>query len=135
MIIFFQVKSEESKMIDRRTIAGTILKALRTARHVNQEVIANFCGRSISYISDWERGKTDIPLQVIGVYSQFLDIKESEILELIEFYKKKDEENPPFNGVNYQYPPFRDKVFRELIQRYEREPLYPRTREHLNPRF
>jgi len=122
-------------MIDKRTIAGTILKALRTARHVNQKVIADFCGRSTSYISDWEQGKTDIPLQAIGVYSQFLDIKESEILELIEFYQKKDEKNPPFNGAIYQYPPFRDKVYRELIQQYEREPLHPRTRANLNPRF
>lgn len=76
-------------MIDSRSITGTILGALRSARGVNQSVIATACGRSSSHVSNWENGRIDIPNQVVGIYSEHLNIPEQEIWYLINFGKKQ----------------------------------------------
>lgn len=122
-------------MIDSRSIAGTILGALRSARGVNQSVIATACGRSSSHVSNWENGRIDIPNQVVGIYSEHLNIPEQEIWDLINFWQKADDNNPAFQGNTYFYPTFRDQLFNKIKSEYYQEPLNPRTRRDLGRRF
>ena len=75
-----------------RSIAGLILGALRTARGVTQRTIAEDCGRSPSYISNWENGDIDIPNRLIGVYAKHSDVPEQEIWNLIDLWQKEYDE-------------------------------------------
>ena len=115
-------------MFDRSSVAGTVLGALRSARGVNQEVIGDACKRSKSYISDWERGRTDIPGYAIQIYSAQLNIPEREILDLIHHWQQEDDKNPAFQGNTYTYPLFRTRIAKIIEDQYEQEPLNPRTR-------
>jgi|SRR5690606_37694205 len=71
-------------MIDKQSVAGTVLGALRAARGINQSVIAEDCGRSISYVSSWENNQIDIPEILISVYAKHTQILESHIWDLIK---------------------------------------------------
>lgn len=122
-------------MIDKRSIAGTILGALRSARGINQSVIAEACGTSLSYISNWENCKTDIPNPVIGIYSTHLNIPEQEIWNLIRHWQIEYEKNPVFQGNIFTYPTFREQLFNKLKCEYYQEPLNPRTRRGLARKF
>lgn len=122
-------------MIDKNSIAGTVLGALRSGRGVTQSVIANYCQRSISYVSSWENGLVDIPNQVVNIYSKYLEIPEKEILELIKFYDIEEEKFYRAVGGNLFYPTFRMNVANILKNKYYRAPLNPRTRTSIKPLF
>jgi len=114
-----------------RSIAGLILGALRAARGVTQSTIAEECGRSPSYISNWENGDIDIPNRLIGVYAKHSDVPEQEIWDLIDLWQKEYDEYFRREGNSLFYESFKRTLFGQLRHRYYREPLNPRTRRDL----
>ncbi len=121
-------------MLDKNSMAGTVLGALREARGVIQSVIANECGRSASYISQWENRHLDIPEWLIEVYSRKIDISEAHIWDLIDFWNKEKQKYAVSNGGVLTLYTFEERAFNHIKNNYHQEPLNPRTRRNLNPR-
>ncbi len=118
-------------MIDKRSLAGTILGALRAARGVTQNLIANDCGRSISYISTWENHQTDIPPRLISVYAKYTKIPESHIWELIQYWDQQYSAYREQFGNILEIPSYHERLSLQLRQEYYQPPLNPRTRRTL----
>lgn len=118
-------------MIDKQSVAGTVLGALRAARGINQSIIAEECGRSISYISSWENNQIDIPEILISVYAKHTQILENHIWDLIKNWDQHYSLYKEQTGNRLEFPTYRERLSMQLRQQYYQPPLNPRTRRTL----
>lgn len=63
---------------------GKILKELRNKKSISQEQLAHDCGLDRTYISMLERGKYQPSLHTLFVIAESLEMKTSELIQLIE---------------------------------------------------
>ncbi len=122
-------------MLDKSSMAGTVLGALREARGVIQSVIADECGRSVSYISQWENGHENINIGVVAIYAEKLNIEEKDIFNLINLWNAKQQQYYSSRSDFLEYPSFKDRAFNAIRREYYQTPLHPRTRTDRKPRF
>ena len=113
-------------------VTGWVLSGLRKAKHVNQSAIADACGKSISYISNWENGRIKIPPRYINTYALCLGMTKEKICDVIIEYEQiyeayMQERAEKYPGKNFICN-FNQKIRCRLYEDYYEEAFNPRTR-------
>lgn len=99
---------------------GEKIRALRKAKSISQEVLAQYLGVSFQAVSKWENGDTMPDVTMIPAIAIFFEVSTDELFDFnrLETEQKIQEACWKIADIRYDQPEKAEKMLRDLLKQY-----------------